>query len=73
MKKSEFDNSKKKIDQFIRYSSLAFEMMIIMAAGVFIGYKIDHWLNLSFPVFTLGLMIFSVIGSIFYAIKNFIK
>ncbi|MGV8092887.1 MAG: AtpZ/AtpI family protein [Mangrovibacterium sp.] len=73
MKKSKFDKSKKKIDQFILYSSLAFEMMIIMAAGVFIGYKIDHWLNLSFPAFTLGLMILSVIGSIFYAIKNFIK
>jgi hypothetical protein len=48
-------------------------MMIMMAAGVFTGYKIDHWLKLSFPAFTLGLMILSVIGSIFYAIKNFIK
>lgn len=73
MKDPEFDKRKKKIDLFIRYSSLAFEMMIIMAAGVFAGYKIDHWLELSFPAFTLGLMILSVVGAIFYAIKNFIK
>jgi F0F1-type ATP synthase assembly protein I len=73
MKDPKFDKSRKKTDQFIRYSSLAFEMMIMMAAGVFTGYKIDHWLKLSFPAFTLGLMILSVIGSIFYAIKNFIK
>ncbi|MDD4193565.1 MAG: AtpZ/AtpI family protein [Mangrovibacterium sp.] len=68
-----FDKPKKKIDLFIRYSSLAFEMMIIMAAGVFAGYKIDHWLHLSFPAFTLGLMILSVIGAVFYAISNFIR
>lgn len=73
MKNSKFDQPKKKIDLFIRYSSLAFEMMLIMAAGVFTGYKIDHWLEWSFPAFTLGLMILSVIGAIFYAIKNFIK
>jgi F0F1-type ATP synthase assembly protein I len=73
MKAPNPDKPKKKIDQFIRYSSLAFEMMIIMAAGVFAGYKTDHWLNLSFPAFTLGFMILSVIGAIFYAIRNFLK
>lgn len=73
MKDPKFDQSKKKIDLFIRYSSLAFEMMLIMAAGAFAGYKIDQWLELSFPAFTLGLMILSVIGAIFYAIRNFLK
>ncbi len=73
MKDPKFDQSKKKIDLFIRYSSLAFEMMLIMATGVFAGYKIDQWLELSFPAFTLGLMILSVIGAIFYAIRNFLK
>lgn len=64
---------KKKFDHFLRYSSLAFEMVTIMALGVFAGYKIDHWLDLSFPAFTLGLMILSVIGAIYHAIKNFLK
>lgn len=73
MKNQKFDKPKGKIDQFIRYSSLAFEMMIIMVVGVFAGYKLDHWLNFSFPVFTLALMILSVIGAVFYAIRNFLK
>ncbi|MHA7110762.1 AtpZ/AtpI family protein [Sunxiuqinia elliptica] len=64
---------RKKFDHFIRYSSLAFEMVAIMALGVFAGYKIDHWLDLSFPAFTFGLMILSVIGAIYHAIKNFLK
>ncbi|WP_163716074.1 AtpZ/AtpI family protein [Mangrovibacterium lignilyticum] len=60
-------------NQFIRYSSLAFEMIAIMGLGVFAGIKLDEWLKMSFPVFTLVLMILSVIGAILYAIKNFIK
>ena len=64
---------KKNFDDFIRYSSLAFEMIAIMGIGVFIGYLIDDWLKLSFPAFTLGLMILSVVAAIYHAIKNFLK
>jgi F0F1-type ATP synthase assembly protein I len=63
---------KKQLDDFIRYSSLAFEMIVIMGIGVFAGVKIDHWLKLSFPVFTLVLMILSVIGAIYHAIRKFL-
>ena len=63
---------KKQFDDFIRYSSLAFEMMIIMGIGVWLGVKIDQWLNMSFPAFTLGLMILSVIGAIYHAIRKFL-
>lgn len=73
MKDPEADKSNRKIDQFIRYSGLAFEMMAIMAAGTFAGYKIDGWLGLSFPAFTLGLMILSVIGAVYYGVRNFLK
>lgn len=72
MKSRNLNKRKKKFDQFIRYSGLAFEMIAIMAVGVFAGYKVDQWLNLSFPAFTLGLMILSVIGAIYHAIKNFL-
>ena len=63
---------KKQLDDFIRYSSLAFEMIVIMGIGVLAGIKIDQWLNLRFPVFTLVLMILSVIGAIYHAIRKFL-
>jgi len=63
---------KKKLDDFIRYSSLAFEMIAIMGLGVLLGIKIDQWLSLSFPAFTLGLMILSVVGAIYHAIRKFL-
>jgi len=64
---------KNKIDNFIRYSSLAFEMMAIIGAGTFGGFKIDQWMNNEFKGFTLGLMILSVIAAILYATKNLLK
>lgn len=72
MNQNKRQKPKKLFDDFIRYSSLAFEMAVIMGIGVWLGIKIDQWLNLSFPVFTLILMILSVIGAIYHAIRDFL-
>ena len=72
MDKFDYKKPKKQIDDFIRYSSLAFEMIAIMGLGVWVGIKIDDWLELSFPVFTLGLLILSVAGAIYHAIRKFL-
>jgi hypothetical protein len=64
---------KNKIDNFIRYSSLGFEMMVIIGAGTFGGYKIDQWMENDFKGFTLGLMIFSVVLAIIYGTRNLLK
>jgi F0F1-type ATP synthase assembly protein I len=72
MEQNNSQKPKKQTDNFIRYSSMAFEMIAIMGIGVWLGVKIDQWLNLSFPAFTLGLMILSVIGAIYHAIRKFI-
>jgi hypothetical protein len=58
---------------YARYSSLAFQMLFIILAGVFGGKYLDQWLELKFPVFTVVLSVSSVILSIYYAIKDFIK
>jgi len=72
MNKNKLQEPKKQFDNFIRYSSLAFEMIVIMGIGVFAGLKIDQWLDLSFPVFTFVLMILSVVGAIYHAIRKFL-
>jgi uncharacterized membrane protein YfcA len=63
----------KKINAFIRYSSLGFEMMAIIAGFTFLGYKIDQWLTNDFMYFTFGLMVISVIIALVYATKNLLK
>jgi F0F1-type ATP synthase assembly protein I len=72
MKKRNQKN-KNKFDAFIRYSSLAFEMMAMIALGTFLGYKIDQWMDNEFKGFTLGLMILWVVGAVFYSTRNILK
>jgi len=72
MNQDKNQKNKRKFDDFIRYSGLAFEMAAIMGIGVFMGIKIDKWLDLSFPVFTFVLMIFSVIAAIYHAVRKFL-
>jgi tetrahydromethanopterin S-methyltransferase subunit B len=67
------NSSKNKFDNFIRYSSLGFEMMAIIGAGTFGGYKIDQWMKNEFKGFTLGLMILSVVLAIIYGTRNLLK
>lgn len=65
--------SQRKFDDFIKYSGLGVEMMAIIAAGTFAGYKIDQWMQNEFKGFTFGLMTISVVLSIIYGVRNLLK
>jgi hypothetical protein len=67
------NNKRKGYESFIRYSSLGFEMMVIIGLGTFLGYKIDQWMENEFKGFTFGLMILSVVLAIFYGIRSLLK
>lgn len=64
---------KKSLDSYAKYSSIAFQMLIIILLGTFGGIKLDEWLKLQFPVFTVILTISSVILAIYFAIKDLIR
>jgi len=48
-------------------------MGVIIFLGVFGGMKLDKWLKLKIPVFTLLLSLVSVISAIYFVIKDFLK
>jgi ATP synthase protein I len=64
--------TKYNLSDYAKYTSLAFEMVIIMVAGVFGGRFFDRFFELHFPVFTLLLSLISVGLAIYFAIKDFI-
>lgn len=64
---------KKYLDNYARYSSIAFQMMLIIVAGVWGGVKMDEWLSWKFPVFTILLSFISVSLAIYTAVKDFLK
>lgn len=72
MNPNKYQKPKKKFDNFIRYSSMGVEMVTIMGLGVFAGIKMDQWLDLEFPAFTLGLMVLAVAGAIYRAVRKFL-
>jgi len=49
------------------------QMMFIILAGVFAGFRLDKWLAWRFPVFTFILTILAIIIAIYTAIKDFLK
>lgn len=48
-------------------------MLVIIAAGVFGGYRLDKWMENKFPIFLLLLSTIAMAAAIYTAIKDFLK
>ncbi|HAG16985.1 MAG TPA: hypothetical protein DCG69_10785 [Bacteroidales bacterium] len=66
-------NPKKDPNAYVKYSSIAMQMGLVIGIGVFGGFKLDKFLSLKFPIFTLFFSLASVALAIYLAIKDFIK
>lgn len=73
MKQQEPKKEKKALKAYAKYSSIAFQMLAIMLAGVFGGRELDKWVEWDFPVFTMSLTILAVFLAIYTVIKDLIK
>jgi len=49
---------------------MAFQMVIIIGLGVFGGIKLDDWLPMQFPLFTVVLSLIAVGLSSYFMIKD---
>lgn len=57
----------------MKYASMATQMAVIITLGVIGGYKLDNYLELKTPIFTLVLSLLSVGVAIYLSIKDFLK
>jgi F0F1-type ATP synthase assembly protein I len=76
MQEKKLKNPEKKVkslSDYAKYSNLAFQMIAILLIGVFGGIKIDHWLKLNFPVFTVLLSLLATGLAVYYAIRDLLK
>ncbi len=58
---------------YAKYSTLAMQMGVIIVAGAFGGRELDKLVEWKFPVFTLVLTILSVIGAVFYGMREIFR
>ena len=56
--------------EILKYSGMAFQMLIILFAGWFIGDQIDHWLKFNEPVFAIALLILFLFGFFYKLIRD---
>ena len=64
---------KKPLNNYIRYSSMGLQMGLTIFFMAWAGVKLDQYLKLTFPIFTLVLTLASVAGVIYYFIKQVSK
>ena len=50
--------------QLMRYAGMAAQFMVSIGLGIFIGLKLDAWLNISFPLLVWVLPLLLIIGII---------
>jgi hypothetical protein len=57
----------------MRYASMGTQILVTIGLFVFAGVKLDQWLKLKFPAFTLALSLLGVVVGIYFAIKDLLK
>ena len=63
----------KKIPDFFKYTNMGIQMMVVIAAGVYGGIKLDEYFMTESQVYTITLSLFAVFAAIYLAIKDFIS
>ncbi len=62
-----------KMNAYVRFSGLAFQMGGIILAGVWGGMKLDEHFQYDQPWFTIGLSLLAVFGALYQVIKQVIS
>ena len=72
-KNDEISDKKDWLRLYAKYSSLVFQMVLIVLIGAFGGWELDKILRLKFPVFTVILILVSAFLSLYYMIRTLMK
>ena len=70
--KKQIKEQKGQLNSYARFSGIAIQMIAIIAAGTFIGIKLDEKYPNKNNLYTLGFTLGSVIASIIYVIRRII-
>ncbi len=72
-KSQEEDEENSPLQTYARYSGMAFQMIAVILGSTWIGTRIDKWLTLETPVFTIVFALLGVFGGIYLSVRDFIK
>ena len=72
-KPDSFEKKKKQLTGVVKYSGLAFQMIVIILLVLYAGMKLDEYLEKEFPLFTIIGAFLGVILSLYFALKDLLK
>jgi F0F1-type ATP synthase assembly protein I len=62
-----------KFRAIVKYSNIAFQMIGIIVIGTFLGFWLDKYFQLKFPIFTIVLILLSLFEAIYSVVREFLK
>jgi len=66
-------DTRRSTNTYMKYSSLAFQMLGTIVLFTYGGYKLDEWQQNKVPVWTLVLSLVSIAGSLYLFIRSVTK
>ena len=72
-KKSGPPSKRKQVNDYVKYSSIAFQMIATILIGVFVGVKLDEYFETDNSIFTLIFSMVFVLFGIFIGVRGIIK
>ncbi len=70
--KKEHQN-RQNLNNYGRYSGIAFQMIVFILLGVFFGKKMDKWFDTKNSIFTAVFSLLGVILSLFFVLKDLVR
>jgi len=64
---------KSKMNNYVKYSSMVFQLAAVIGLGVWGGRKLDGYLELKFPAFTLIFLFVAIFGGMYWTLKDLIR
>ena len=71
--KNQQRQTQSQVNEYVKYSGLAFQMAALILLGYWVGGKLDHWLDLSVPIFTIILIVAFIVLNIYSLIRSLPK
>jgi F0F1-type ATP synthase assembly protein I len=67
------DQRKKSLNTFAKYTSISFQMIVVIGVFAFIGHKIDSYRGAKIPLFTAALSLLGVAVAMYQVVKQLNK
>ena len=61
-----------KVNNYVKYSSMVFQLAIVIGLGVWGGRSLDKYFELKFPAFTLILLFVALFAGMYWTLRDLV-